>query len=160
MQTREAYKHYLSLKALTPCVFFAPWPAFRWWYHSEREKEALRIRGTTSVDQLISLFNYTSFLPSYSVSQSEADTNFMQLHMVSISPSLSSSQPPGGVSISSLLHFPSFSQVPFVFLPFFFSLLFKHLCLLIPVIRSHLRSLVSFYYHSKHNNISNLLLMI
>lgn len=32
MKTREAYKHYLSLKALTQCVFPPPWPTFRWWY--------------------------------------------------------------------------------------------------------------------------------
>lgn len=54
MKTREAYKHYLSLEALTPCVSFPPWPTFRWWYLTEKERGALRIRGTTQLTLLIS----------------------------------------------------------------------------------------------------------
>lgn len=117
MQTREAYKHYLWLKALTPCVFFPPWPTFRWWYLTERERKALRIRGPTPLELLISLFHSTtllSFLPSYSIAQWEVDMNFMCLHMVSINPFLFSSQPPTAVSISTLPHFLSFSPVLFV----------------------------------------------
>ncbi len=54
---------------------------------SLRERGALRIRGTTLLTRLISRFHSTtllSFLLSHSISQSEVDTNFMCLHMVSI----------------------------------------------------------------------------
>ncbi len=43
-------------------MFLPPWPTFRWWYLTERERGALRVRGTTPLTLLISLFHSTTLL--------------------------------------------------------------------------------------------------
>lgn len=86
MQTREAYKQYLSLNALTPCVCFSPLAHFQTVVsHWERKRgfKDERNHNTDPTDISLSLNN-----KSYSISQWEVDMNFMCLHMVSISSSL------------------------------------------------------------------------
>lgn len=72
-------------------------PTFRFRYLAERE------RGTTPPAFLVLSLSYplSLFLPAYSISRWEFDTDFMKQHMVSISFSLLSSIPPNAVSIST-----------------------------------------------------------